>query len=211
MRLPTLTTSPPSSEGSTCSSSITVLPSAAVSACFSAVSWLSVSFGSGGDGGARLAPLAREHGAEGADHVGGREQAAVLGDEQKEILGQPLDLELVEDGPERAALLLGGEHRTLHQPLQIVEGIERLIEAGEVGMRRRQASARPWQARTRRWHSGRLRPNSYRLHWPRKRLSSRTGAFLSSLVPGPEKFLDWRLHVNRLKPCKRSPGSPGRL
>ena len=117
------------------------MPSAAVSACFSAVSWLSVSLAAAVTVALDLAPLAGEHGAEGADHVGGREQAAVLGDEQKEILGQPLDLELIEDGGERAALLLGGEHRALDQPRQVLEGVERLVEAVEVGCDLRRASA----------------------------------------------------------------------
>ena len=39
-----------------------------------------------------LAAMAREQRAEGLDHVGGGEQAAVPGDELEEIRGQPLDL-----------------------------------------------------------------------------------------------------------------------
>ena len=133
MRLPTLTTSPPSSEGSTRSSSMTSLPSAAFSACFSAVTWLSVSFDAAVTEALDLAPMAGEHGAEGADHVGGGEQAAVLGGEQQEIARQPLDLQLLEDGGERAALLIGGEDGALDQPRQVLEGVERLAEAVEVG------------------------------------------------------------------------------
>ena len=132
MRLPTLTTRPPSREGSTRSSSMTSLPSAACSACFSAVTWASVSFDAAVTDGARLAALAGEHGAEGADHVGDREQAAVLGDKQEEIPGQTLDLELLQDGGERAALLLGGEDRALDEPRQVLDGVERFVETGEI-------------------------------------------------------------------------------
>ena len=103
-----------------------------MSACLSAVIWLSVSLAGGGHGGAHLAAVAGEHGAKGTDHVGGREQPAILGDEQQEILGQPVDLELFEDSGQRPALLLGAEHRALDQPHQVVEGIERLAEAVEI-------------------------------------------------------------------------------
>ena len=74
-----------------------------------------------------------KHGAETADHVGGGEEAAVLGNEEEKIPGQPLDLHLLEDGGERSRLLLGGEDRALDQPRKVVDGIERGGEAVKIG------------------------------------------------------------------------------
>ena len=77
--------------------------------------------------------MAGEHGAEGADHVGGGEQAAVLGGEQQEIPGQSLDLELLQHGGERSALRFGGEDRAFDEPREVLEGVERFVEAVEIG------------------------------------------------------------------------------
>ena len=87
----------------------------------------------------------------------------------------------------------------------IVEGVERLVEAGEIG----------GDLIERRLFLGKLEQGGgiaaryarTRIDFTRhvKRLSSRTGAFLSSLVPGPEKFWDWRFHVNRLNPLLDGP------
>jgi hypothetical protein len=79
-----------------------------------------------------LAAVAGKHGAEGADHVGDREQAAVFGDKEEEIPGQSLDLELLQDGGERSALFLGGEDGALDEPSQVLDGVERFVEMGEV-------------------------------------------------------------------------------
>ncbi len=81
-----------------------------------------------------LPAMAGESQAKGLDHVGGGEQAAVLGDELEEIGGQPLDLHLFEDGGDGVALLLGGEHRALHQAGEIVHGVERLREAVQIAL-----------------------------------------------------------------------------
>ena len=72
--------------------------------------------------------------AESLDHVGGREQAAVPGDEFEEVRGQALDLHFLQDGGKGALLLLGGEHWASHEAAKILDGIERLIEAAQVGL-----------------------------------------------------------------------------
>ena len=130
--------------------------------------------------------MAGEHGAEGADHVGGGEQAAVLGDEQQKIPGQPLDLELLQDGGERSALLLGGEDRALDQPRKVVEGIERVVEAVKVGGDLVERVCFEGKLEQR----GGIAPATPELVSPRpatKAFSSRTGARSSRLVPGPRK------------------------
>src|SRR5581483_6793046 len=68
------------------------------------------------------------------------------------------------------------------------------------------AAPLPWQARTTRWHSGPLRPNSYRLrYWPRKRLSSRTGAFFQQPRPLSREILGLALPRQQVEPLLDGP------
>src|SRR5262245_3394455 len=86
----------------------------------------------GGNLGGCEAAMAREQRAKSLDHVWGGKKAAVPGDELEEVRGQAFDFYFFEDGGDSALLLLGGEHRALHQAAQILDGVERRSEAVQI-------------------------------------------------------------------------------
>ena len=45
---------------------------------------------------------------------------------------KPSIFSLLKDGGERLALLFGGKDGALHQPRQVLEGVQRLVEAGKI-------------------------------------------------------------------------------
>ena len=118
---------------------------------------------------------------------------------------------LLQDGGKRAALLLGGEDGALDQPRQIVEGVERLIEAVEIDGDLLQRLLLHGELEERVGIAARNAGTGVYLACHLKRLFLPNGRFSSRLVPGPEKLWDWRFRVNRLNPAARSPGSPRSL
>ena len=119
MRLPTLTTSPPSRLDRPAPPSMTSLPSAALSACFSAVTCASVSFEAAVTA-ALVSPRWRASMARKARIMSGTaNRRRFLATSRRKFLVSPSIFELLQDGGERPALLLGGEDRALDQPRQV--------------------------------------------------------------------------------------------
>ncbi len=170
------------------------------------MTWLSVSLDGGGDGGARLAAVAGEHGAEGADHVGGGEQAAVLGGEQQEIAGQPLDLQLLEDGGERAALLLGARTTGL------LTSRVRSSKASSASPKRLRSASTCSSAfclegklEQRGGIAAGYAGTGVDLACHPKTPFLPNGRFFEPPRPRTRKCWDWRFRVNRSKPCRTVP------
>ncbi len=111
MRLPTLTIRPPSRLRIDALVELHVLVQRRIERLAQRAELTLFELGGGDHLGAHLAAMAGEQRAEGPDHVGHGEEAAVLGGKLQEIRGQPLDLQLLEDGGDGARLLVGGEDR----------------------------------------------------------------------------------------------------
>ena len=136
MRLPSFTISPPMIDGSTFTSICTSFLVTALSASLIAARCASVGF-SATVIVAVVSPLwLGDQRPEAADHVGRGEQPAVRRDDLEEARREPLDAGLVEHGRQRPGLLLGGEDRAAHQPLQIGTLGDQRVETVEIGFDR---------------------------------------------------------------------------
>ena len=116
------------------SKSMSLPPVTDLSAPLSASRFLSLSFSATVTSRGHLALVAGDQRAVAADHVAHGEQPAVGGDDAQEIGGEPADAGLVEDGGERAQLLVGAEHRAAHQPIEIGIVGDQRVEAVEIGL-----------------------------------------------------------------------------
>ena len=133
MRLPSLTISPPMTEGSTFTSTCTSFLVTALSASLIAVSCASLGCLGHRDRGRHLALVAGHQLAEGAHDLAHREQPPVRRHHQQEALGEPADAGLVEHRRKRPGLLLGGENGAAHQPLQVGALGNQRVETIEIG------------------------------------------------------------------------------
>ena len=108
-----------------------------------------------------LAAVAREDYAEGIDHVLGRKQAAVAGDDLQEVAGRGADRRPVHYRTQRTLLLFGSKRRAFHQPAEIRALIEEGFEDAEVAIDLVKSVLLVGELKQRR----RIPPRHARCHW----------------------------------------------
>ena len=134
MRLPSFTTSPPSSDGSTLDASVTVLPTDALRVFFELLDLSIRQRMRRRDLGQDLAASLRGQGAVGPHHVRHSKKPPVTGGELEEVQRKRADAGFPEYGNECAGLVVGSNDGAADKALEIRALVIELLEFCEIAL-----------------------------------------------------------------------------